>query len=329
MFCQQCGAPLAEGTAFCTECGNPIEAPQAIVGEVGSGATAPTSMASASPVATAPISTAVGYEVPVGANAGGGQPPAPKKGKGAVVAVVASVAVVAVFAVAAVGLVRSGLLPFASAPEAEEPQASASENQSDADLENDASDVPAETEEEAAAPVQDDGKKAPTVSSEKDKADLPAVDAQADDTEKEDPAKEQDASVQKEGEPTVSNKELASKYSQSNRTLHESAASSSARNVVEESPYVLPDSDSRYYSESELEDLSNWELYIARNEIYARLGRTFQNEDLRTYFGAQAWYEGRFTPEEFDSRVQLNDYERKNTTTIRELEEKRGSSYVL
>lgn len=37
--------------------------------------------------------------------------------------------------------------------------------------------------------------------------------------------------------------------------------------------YVIPDSSSRYLSTSELQGYSDWQLYIARNEIYARHGR--------------------------------------------------------
>ena len=50
------------------------------------------------------------------------------------------------------------------------------------------------------------------------------------------------------------------------------------------SEYVLPDSDSRYYSREELEALSDWELYVGHNEIYARHGKGFLQDDLAEHF---------------------------------------------
>ncbi len=92
--------------------------------------------------------------------------------------------------------------------------------------------------------------------------------------------------------------------------------------------YVLPDSSSRLYSAEELSGLSNWELYLARNEIYARHGRMFQKEDLQSYFNGQSWYTPRYSPEEFDSLGLLSDVEQKNAATMLELEQSRGSEYL-
>ena len=49
------------------------------------------------------------------------------------------------------------------------------------------------------------------------------------------------------------------------------------------SEFILSESNTRYYSEEELKDLSNWDLCIARNEVYARLGRGFKSDDLVDY----------------------------------------------
>lgn len=94
------------------------------------------------------------------------------------------------------------------------------------------------------------------------------------------------------------------------------------------SDYILPKSDSRYFSTSELADLSNYELYLARNEIFARHGREFKNQDLRDYFGAQSWYVPKYSGEKFDSLDLLNDYEKKNADTIRSIEQDRNSAYL-
>lgn len=94
--------------------------------------------------------------------------------------------------------------------------------------------------------------------------------------------------------------------------------------------YVLPDSSSHRYSADELSYLSNWELYIARNEIYARHGRTFNNDDLQRYFDAQPWYTPYYSPEDFDAQSGsiLSEVERNNATTILSVERERGSEYI-
>lgn len=97
-----------------------------------------------------------------------------------------------------------------------------------------------------------------------------------------------------------------------------------------EDDYVLPESGSRYYSESELGAFSDWELYLARNEIFARHGRMFSNDDLKNYFEAKSWYEPRYTPEEFDALGDdvVNEYEKANSQTILSIEQARNSQYV-
>ncbi|WP_462134082.1 YARHG domain-containing protein [Slackia piriformis] len=75
------------------------------------------------------------------------------------------------------------------------------------------------------------------------------------------------------------------------------------------------------------ERLSDYELYIARNEIFARHGRTFANDDLANHFAQQSWYEPTVSPEAFDEDA-LNAVEKKNALTIRSVEERRGFAYL-
>ena len=99
---------------------------------------------------------------------------------------------------------------------------------------------------------------------------------------------------------------------------------------VSSQDYVLPGSASKCYSRSELEKMSLWELYLARNEIFARHGLGFKNQDLTDYFATKRWYTQTYTPEEFDaiSSSQLNDYELKNVQTMYEIEQSRNSPYL-
>ena len=91
--------------------------------------------------------------------------------------------------------------------------------------------------------------------------------------------------------------------------------------------YILPDSASREYTASELSKYSDYELFIARNEIYARYGRKFQSSDLQSYFESKGWYHGTISAGEFDESV-LSDVELANAATIRSVEESRGSKYL-
>lgn len=91
--------------------------------------------------------------------------------------------------------------------------------------------------------------------------------------------------------------------------------------------YILPDSDARVYSSDELGGFSDYDLYLARNEIFARHGRQFKNEDLHRYFGSKSWYNPSIAPDDF-SESMLNDTELANVHMIKSIEEARGSSYL-
>lgn len=87
--------------------------------------------------------------------------------------------------------------------------------------------------------------------------------------------------------------------------------------------FVLPDSDRRLVTENDLENLSPLECRIARNEIYARRGRLFADEQLQNYFDVCTWYRGEISGEDF-SLDMLSDIERENTEFISAYEEKMG-----
>ena len=87
----------------------------------------------------------------------------------------------------------------------------------------------------------------------------------------------------------------------------------------EENEYVLPDSAKRKLKKSDLRGLSIEELRIARNEIYARHGRMFDDKKLQKYFDSQSWYEGTVPASEFSEDV-LSSVEKKNVAFIRQFE---------
>ena len=81
--------------------------------------------------------------------------------------------------------------------------------------------------------------------------------------------------------------------------------------------FVLPFSSSRAVTYNDLYPLSNWQLDIARNEIYARHGRPFKRADLRNYFRSKSWYhedpgftEGRLSALEKHNAELIRRYQR-------------------
>ncbi len=101
-----------------------------------------------------------------------------------------------------------------------------------------------------------------------------------------------------------------------------SSGSSDSSGSTTVTGYILPYSNSKYYTASELSGLSKSQLRLARNEIYARHGRKFTDSDLQAYFNSCSWYSGTIDAATFDANVSsyLNSYELTNLKLIVELE---------
>jgi hypothetical protein len=87
-----------------------------------------------------------------------------------------------------------------------------------------------------------------------------------------------------------------------------------------ESEYIIDGSDSRYLTDSDLDGLDADQLRLARNEIYARHGRRFNDEELQAYFDSKSWYSGTINPDDFTESM-LNDYEIQNANLIKSRED--------
>lgn len=87
--------------------------------------------------------------------------------------------------------------------------------------------------------------------------------------------------------------------------------------------YILSNSDSEYLKMKDLKGLSAEECRIARNELFARHGRKFDDEYLQNYFNSCSWYKGTINPEDFDESV-FNKYEVANRDLIVKYETKKG-----
>ncbi len=83
--------------------------------------------------------------------------------------------------------------------------------------------------------------------------------------------------------------------------------------------YILPESDSRYYSKKEIKKLTKKELKLARNELFARYGYKFKDEELRKYFKSKSWYKPK---KKIVSETQLNKFEKANLKKIQAREKK-------
>ena len=79
--------------------------------------------------------------------------------------------------------------------------------------------------------------------------------------------------------------------------------------------YVIPGSDTRLLNENDLRGFSSYCLYLARNEIYARHGYIFSNQDLKDYFSTKSWYKPLYNGSTFDNNL-LSSIENQNIQFI-------------
>lgn len=87
--------------------------------------------------------------------------------------------------------------------------------------------------------------------------------------------------------------------------------------------YILPASNTKLLTSSDIAGLSLKELNYAKNEIYARHGRKFDSNELRTYFESKSWYEGKYSAADFDTNYSariLSETERKNAEFLKNAE---------
>ena len=93
---------------------------------------------------------------------------------------------------------------------------------------------------------------------------------------------------------------------------------------LDEKDYILSFSNSRKITRDDLVGLTDWQLKVARNEIYARHGRDFVHQDLSCYFNKLKWYE--IDPEYSESK--LSSLEISNAVFILNYEKEINSSLI-
>ena len=88
---------------------------------------------------------------------------------------------------------------------------------------------------------------------------------------------------------------------------------------VSNSGFLLDYSDREELTVYDIEHLTRYELQLARFEIYARHGRSFNDPSVTDYFSQYSWYQSKYGPENFDENM-LSEVEKKNADLILQYE---------
>lgn len=87
--------------------------------------------------------------------------------------------------------------------------------------------------------------------------------------------------------------------------------------------YIFPKSNSAFLKKSQLKKLSAKKLRLARNELYARHGYIFKDEELYNYFSKKSWYIPTVDSDKFKDSDYFNKYEIANRNLIKKMESKK------
>ncbi len=100
---------------------------------------------------------------------------------------------------------------------------------------------------------------------------------------------------------------------------------SSIQETIEIDPveYFILNCDKEYFTKEDLSVFDADMCRIARNGIYARLGRKFQDETLSDYFLKYDWYSPTIDSEDFSENL-LNEYQIANRDLLVEYEQEQG-----
>jgi flagellar biosynthesis GTPase FlhF len=144
--------------------------------------------------------------------------------------------------------------------------------------------------------------------------------------ERERQAKQEEEEKQQEEEAARKKEKPEEREAEEKKRQEEMKKEMEQEQTVLSGDYILPDSSSRYYSESELNGLTDREVLFALNEIYARKGRIFTGEEFKRYFESKSWYKGTIPADEFDANQndRFNEYEKANIALLVKIAEERG-----
>lgn len=136
----------------------------------------------------------------------------------------------------------------------------------------------------------------------------------------------QETSVQQTEQKNIKNQAIPETVSARNAPVHETSATAGSEYGIKNhdmtGEYILPESDTQYISSRDVAYLTNRELRLARNEIFARHGRMFDDPELSVYFNATSWYDGTIPSSSF-SDDSLSRVEKANIEVIKAEEARR------
>lgn len=85
----------------------------------------------------------------------------------------------------------------------------------------------------------------------------------------------------------------------------------------------LFNSDSKYITAADLDKMTQEEVRLVLNEMYARHGYIFTLDTFKQYFGAKPWYTPRYASAE-EAESFFNDFEKQNKLIITDYEVSKG-----
>ena len=98
------------------------------------------------------------------------------------------------------------------------------------------------------------------------------------------------------------------------------AQSQNTATAATDDTYIFSDSDSRKLTKEEALRLSTRDAKLAKNEIYARRHRRFNDKAIQENFNKKSWYSGTIAPSDFDEDV-FNEYEKANVELLKKAED--------
>lgn len=88
-----------------------------------------------------------------------------------------------------------------------------------------------------------------------------------------------------------------------------------------DSDYIFPNSSTVLLTAEEISSLNDWQLIIAKNEIFARYGLKFSSRELNEHFNSKYWYS--INDNVNTNNLQLNEIETQNSNLLINEENKR------
>lgn len=91
-----------------------------------------------------------------------------------------------------------------------------------------------------------------------------------------------------------------------------------------ENGMIFPNSSEVEIASEDIKKLSDEDLRYAVNEIYARHGYIFKDDQLRTYYEQYDWYKETIKPEDFSDSV-FSDVEKRNVQALQKERDARSN----